>query len=105
MGRLTGGHYLYISSLTDSTDGHHIMMIKVTLCLSALVALTLAETVELDEEAKNMFVNLHNQYREETGAEMPDLEWDDTLAAKAAEFSSKCEFYHPLTTHMEKISI
>ena len=26
---------------------------------------------------------------------MPDLEWDDTLAAKAAEFSSKCEFYHP----------
>merc|ERR1712002_179105 len=79
-----------------SSDGlHNTMMRQVILILSALVALTLAGTIELDDEAKKAFVDLHNQYREETGAEMPDLEWDDTLAAKAAEYSSECKFAHP----------
>jgi len=63
--------------------------------LAACVALTLANTVDLDDAAKQAFVDLHNEYRRATGVDMPDLTWDEDLAAAAAEYSSKCEFAHP----------
>jgi len=63
--------------------------------LSCLAALTFAETLTLSQEAKDKFINLHNEIRAATGADnMPDLVWDETLAAKAREYSDKCEFAH-----------
>jgi len=70
-------------------------MSAILLCLSALVAVTLAGLVDLDDEAKQTFIDLHNKFRKETGADMEDLVWDDTLAKTAQEYSKKCEFHHP----------
>jgi len=70
-------------------------MVRLLVALSALVAVTFAATVDLDADAKAMFVDLHNQYRRATGASMEDLIWDDQLADVAAGYSGKCEFAHP----------
>merc|ERR1712098_278369 len=63
--------------------------------LAALVALTVAgDNVALDAEAIAAFVDGHNQIRQEASPGMPNLVWDDALAAAAQEYAAMCQFKH-----------
>ena len=70
-------------------------MLRLLVALSALLAVALGSAVRLDQAAKDAFVDLQNANRHATGRSMPDLTWDDTLAARAAKHAASCVFAHP----------
>ncbi|XP_012937509.1 pathogenesis-related protein PRB1-3-like [Aplysia californica] len=59
-----------------------------------LVSASSANVLNLSNGAIKKFVDLHNQYRKETGAGLPDLTWSQEMACYAAKLASKCKFAH-----------
>ncbi|KAK3089520.1 hypothetical protein FSP39_004238 [Pinctada imbricata] len=70
-------------------------MLSVCLCVIGLSYWTAAEHVTVTPEYKKLFIDTHNKIRREVGSSnMQYLEWDDNLAAEAADWASRCHFYH-----------
>jgi len=80
---------------------YHILlyfkMVQTLIVFSALVAIAMAggSVVPLDQAAKDAFVNGQNAYRKAAGgAGMPNLSWDNNLAAFAGKMAGKCVMEH-----------
>jgi len=69
-------------------------MLRLSVCLT-LVTFTLCDPFTLSQDARQKFLDVHNQYRKETGVEMPDLKWTKVLEEAAVEVGAPCEFTHP----------
>merc|ERR1711962_1252224 len=73
----------------------YFKMVQTLVVLSALVAIAVAGTISLDQAAKDEFVSAQNAYRKAAGgAGMPDLVWDDDLAAFAGRQAGYCKMEH-----------
>ena len=61
-------HFLFSFILPQiSILSYSDQMVRMFILLVSCVALTLAETVNLDDATKKTFVDLHNKYRKATG--------------------------------------
>merc|ERR1712154_35005 len=79
-------------------------MLTLTVALSVLLACTCAEkTLNLGEDAKQKFLDKHNEHRKAADPSMPNLVWSDELAEAAKSASSKCEFAHSSMGYGENI--
>merc|ERR1719481_798298 len=71
-------------------------MLRVAVYLAALLASSYA-AMTLSSTVKDTFVNLNNKFRAETGIDMEDMTWDNTLEAYAAGMADKCLMKHDPT--------
>ena len=65
----------------------------------AINAVTPMSSTALTADEKRRILAAHNAVRAAEGASLPDMQWDDTLAANSQNYASKCLFGHSSWTN------